>query len=110
MDACPQCGVTDRLKPRWYGVPRNLFVLNGRIRARGAAGGSTRVYGWAIKREWFTTMFGRSTRHVDRIVCPHAWHEWPDETTPDSRLPRQHKTMEERKAKTLAKRRRGDKR
>lgn len=110
MDVCPHCGVSDRLKPRWFGVPRNLFILNGRVRARGADGGSHRVYGWDIEREWFTTMFGRSTRHVDRIVCPNTWHEWPDPLEEALRLPRQHKSAEERRAKKLAKRRRGDKR
>jgi hypothetical protein len=106
---CPKCGEWDRLKPRWFGVPRNLFVLNGRVRARGADGGSHRVYGWTVERQWFTTMFGRSTRHVDRIVCPNPWHEWPEEQTPNPRPPRIHRTAEERRAKAYAKRQRADK-
>lgn len=109
MDRCPKCGVRDRLKPRWFGVPRNLFILNGRIRARGASGGSHRVYGWMIEREYYMTMFGRSRRHVDRIICPDPWHEWPEESPVKGRLPRKHKSEAERRAKRLAKRQRGDK-
>lgn len=106
---CPKCGVADRLKPRWFGVPRNLFILNGRVRARGAAGGSHRVYGWEIQRVWYPTMFGRSVRHRDFIICPHPWHDsWPID--PPTLPPRQHKSAEERQAKKLAKRRRADKR
>lgn len=112
-DVCPKCGVRDRLKPRWFGVPRYLFILNGRVRARGAAGGSHRVYGWEIQRVYYPTMFGRSIRHRDFIVCPDSWHELPlGDATSESYpyKPRIHKTPEERRAKKLAKRARSDKR